>query len=70
MAEVSGEDGCYKLLRLSRVLKSEILVKEVIRTFEEEFISLFSVNTNYSKLFVLRSGLPVVDDAAISMLSI
>ena len=70
MAEVSREDGCYKLLRLSRVLKSEILVKEVIRTFEEEFISLFSVNTNYSKLFVLRSGLPVVDDAAISMLSI
>ena len=70
MAGVSHEDGCYKPLRPCRVLKSETLVKDVIRTFKEEFINPFSVNTDNKKLFVLSSGLPVADDVAISMLSI
>ena len=69
LVRVSREDGCYKLLRSSRVMKSETLVKEVIRTFKEEFISHFSVNTDSTKLFVLSSVVPVADDVAISMLS-
>ena len=70
MAGVSHEDGCYKPLQPSRVLKSETLVKEVIRTFEEEFINPFSVNMDSTKLFMLSSGVPVADDVAISVLSI
>ena len=70
MAGASHEDGCYKPLQPSRFLKSETLVKEVIRTFEEEFITPFSVNMDSTKLFMLSSGVPVADDVAISMLSI
>ena len=64
MADVSREDGCYKPLRTSRVLKSETLVREVIRTFEEEFINSFSVNTDSTKLFVSSSGVSVADAIA------
>ena len=66
----SREDGCYKPLRPSRILTSEMLVKDVTRTFEEEFIKPFSVNTDNTKLFVLSSGISVPDNFATSMLVI
>ena len=70
MAGCRHEDGCYKPLPPSIVLKSETLIKEVIKKFEEEVINPFSVNTDNTKLFVLSSGVPVADDVVVSMLPI
>ena len=61
MAGSSRDDGCYKLLRP---------FEEVVSTFKEKLINTFSVNTDRTKLFALRSGVPVTDHIAISILFI
>ena len=69
MADFSHEYGCYKPMQPSRVLRPEMLVKDVIRTFEEEFINPFNVISGSTKAFVLSSGVPVADDVAISIIT-
>ena len=51
-------------------MKSETLVKELVSTFKEKLINPFNVKTDSTKLFVLRSVVPVTDHIAISMLPI
>ena len=70
MAGVTNSANIYKVLQLSQIIKSEDKVSRLVQILENDYINLFSVTLEATKLFNLSSGVTVEDDLAYKILNI
>ena len=65
MAVFQSASDIYKPLRPSQILKSEVMVKNVVNVLSSEYINPFDSGLDKDYLVSLRSGVPLQDKEAV-----
>ena len=70
MSGVTNSADIYKALRPSQIIKSEDKVSRLVQILEYDYVNLFTVTLEATKLFNLSSGVAVEHDLAGKILNI
>ena len=70
LAGLRRNDTCYKSLRPSQILKSELMVGKVQTVLENEYLNPFDTSLEKNKLYNLSSGSPLTNDTADAILKL